>query len=150
MSFYSNKSAKALGSAKTVQENGVNNPEIMSMLQSYRRSVASAYTPVPIENIGDEIPKGELFVSTKIDGELWFLIQDDNDIALSNSKGKIIFGDFPVLNEAKESLKKKSGRGRKCPNSPRIFNTQSHFKNKKQNKKSIGGKSTISCFFVSR
>ena len=109
MSFYSSKSAKALGGAKTVQKNGITNPEIMSMLQSYRRSVASAYTPVPIESIGDEIPKGELFVSTKIDGELWFLIQDDNDIALSNSKGKIIFGDFPVLNEAKASLKKTSG-----------------------------------------
>ena len=110
MSFYNTKSAKAMGKAKVIAENGVTDPEILSMLQSYRRSVATAYTPVSPDDISDQIPKGELYISKKIDGELWFLIQEGKDLAVSNSKGKVIFGDFPVLKEAKTSLKKSSGR----------------------------------------
>ena len=110
MSFYSAKLAKAMGKAKVIAEAGVTDSELLSILQSYRRSVASAYTPVLAEDIGDHIPKGELYVSRKFDGELWFLIQEGKDLALSNSRGKVIFGDFPVLKEAKASLNKSSGR----------------------------------------
>ena len=108
MPFYETRSAKALGKAK-VKIDGITDPEILSMLKNYRRSVASAYSPVSPDNIINQIPKGEAYVSKKIDGELWFLIQEGKDLALSNSKGKVIFGDFPVLKEAKSSLKKSSG-----------------------------------------
>jgi hypothetical protein len=110
MSFYSAKLAKAMGKAKVIEEAGVTDSELLSILQGYRRSVASAYIPVLPEDIGDHIPKGELCVSRKFDGELWFLIQEGKDLALSNSRGKVIFGNFPVLKEAKASLNKSSGR----------------------------------------
>ena len=96
MSFYETKTAKALGKAK-VKTDGITNPEILSLLQNYRQSVASAYSPVSPDDISDEIPKGEAYVSKKIDGELWFLIKEGKYLALSNSKGKVIFGDFPIL-----------------------------------------------------
>jgi len=108
MSFYATKTAKALGKAK-VKTDGITNPEILSLLQNYRQSVASAYSPVSPDDISDQIPKGEVYVSKKIDGELWFLIKEGKDLALSNSKGKVIFGDFPILKEAKTSLKASSG-----------------------------------------
>jgi len=108
MPFYKTKSAKVLGKAK-IKTDGITDPEILSMLQNYRRSVASAYSPVAPDDISDQIPKGEAYISKKIDGELWFLIQHGKDLALSNSKGKVIFGDFPILKEAKTSLKKSSG-----------------------------------------
>jgi ATP-dependent DNA ligase len=108
MSFYETKTAKALGKAK-VKTDGITNPEILSLLQNYRQSVASAYSPVSPDDISDQIPKGEAYVSKKIDGELWFLIKEGKDLALSNSKGKVIFGDFPILKEAKTSLKASSG-----------------------------------------
>jgi len=110
MSFYSVKLAKTMGKAKVIEEAGVTNSELLSILQGYRRTVASAYIPVLPEDIGDHIPKGELCISKKIDGELWFLIQEGKDLALSNSRGKVIFGEFPILKEAKTSLHKFSGR----------------------------------------
>ncbi len=41
-----------------------------------------------------------MLVSTKLDGELWFLVSRDKDVFLANSRGLVIAGDLPILKQA--------------------------------------------------
>jgi len=49
-------------------------------------------------------------VSPKVDGELWFLIVDQGDVALVSANGKALSGDIPVLAEIRAAAKTVKGR----------------------------------------
>jgi ATP-dependent DNA ligase len=78
--------------------------ELSKQLRDYKRKVAKRYRVVFPESIKKFLPDGDdLYVSTKIDGELWFLVKRDGELALCAYNGRVIQG-LPLLEEASEQL----------------------------------------------
>jgi len=93
----------ALGSGKVMPPGSLRDETLLGTLARYRRSVASGYSPVGL----DELPtvfasagKGEVFMSEKLDGELWFLVIQGKEACFANSRGRVIHGKLPLLSEA--------------------------------------------------
>ena len=92
-----------LGNGKIMPSGSLLDETLLATLVRYRRSVASGYSPVGL----DELPtvfaaagKGEVFMSEKLDGELWFLVLHGKEMFLANSRGRVIHGKLPLLSEA--------------------------------------------------
>lgn len=87
-----------LGKGSIEPQGTFSNSDLMSQIVAYRKVVATNYVltnPADIERrLG--IP---LLVSTKIDGELWFLLHD-TDWKLVSPTGRVISGEIEILAEA--------------------------------------------------
>ena len=81
----------------------LNDPELIDFLAAYRRKVAGNYRPLLLDDFGSLPPSG-LLVSSKIDGELCFLVSSQKTVFLTNTRGRVIFGDIPILTQAKKLL----------------------------------------------
>jgi len=79
----------------------LNDPELIDFLAAYRRKVAGNYRPLLLDDLGS-LPSSGLLVSSKIDGELWFLVSSQKTVFLTNTRGRVIFGDIPILTQAKK------------------------------------------------
>jgi hypothetical protein len=88
----------------------VSDKDLLTTLQNYRRRVASVYRSVKPAEITSAVFGGPFYVSPKVDGELWFLVISDGDLALVSTNGKAITGDVPVLVEARSAVKSVAGR----------------------------------------
>ena len=86
---------------KGVRNATLSDTDLLQTLADYRRRVAAGYRAVLPEDI-DSIPHGPSWVSTKLDGELWFLVKRSGWLALISPKGRVIHGDLPVFNAAKD------------------------------------------------
>jgi hypothetical protein len=90
-----------LGKASIDPQSSFANSNLMSQIVAYRKVVATNYVltnPTDIERkLG--IP---LLVSTKVDGELWFLLFD-NEWKLVSSAGRVISGDIEILDQVKKA-----------------------------------------------
>ena len=74
-------------------------PELAALVSSYKRTVAKRYRSLRPDEL-DYLPSGELLVSPKIDGELWFLVVAEGERAFVAPNGKVLLGDdIPVLGE---------------------------------------------------
>ena len=78
----------------------LNELDLVDFISAYRRRVAGNYRPLLINDFGT-LPTSGLLVSTKIDGELWFLVSLKKEFFLTNARGVVIFGDIPLLALAK-------------------------------------------------
>ena len=76
------------------------NRALVDFLAAYRRRVAGNYRPLRPDEI-DNLSPGRMWVSPKLDGELWFLVCWDKEIFLANSRGLAIVGEIPILKQAK-------------------------------------------------
>ncbi len=88
-----------LGKATLDPQGSFANSELMSQIVAYRKVVATNYVltnPADIER-RLSIP---LLVSTKLDGELWFLLHD-KEWKLVSPTGRVITGDIEILAEVK-------------------------------------------------
>lgn len=87
-----------LGKATIDSQGTFKNADLMNQIVAYRKVVATNYVltnPSEIERkLG--IP---LMVSTKLDGELWFLLHD-KEWKLVSPTGRVISGDIEILAEA--------------------------------------------------
>jgi hypothetical protein len=87
-----------LGKASIETQGSFTNSDLMSQIVAYRKVVASNYVltgPSDIERkLG--IP---LLVSTKLDGELWFLLHD-SEWKLVSPTGRTICGDIEIIKSA--------------------------------------------------
>lgn len=87
-----------LGKATIDSQGTFKNTDLMNQIVAYRKVVATNYVltnPSEIERkLG--IP---LMVSTKLDGELWFLLHD-KEWKLVSPTGRVISGDIEILAEA--------------------------------------------------
>jgi hypothetical protein len=100
-------SARALGNGK-LAERAVTDSALAGGLGSYKGRIAGSYRALLPDDIGTLLA-GAL-VSTKIDGELWFLILDGKDVWLVNPRGTVIAGDIPLLKDAGKLAAKLKGR----------------------------------------
>jgi hypothetical protein len=78
----------------------VNDPGLVDLLASYKRRIAGQYRPLSPNDVAS-IPPSSLVVSRKIDGELWFVVSDDDGVYLANPRGRAITGKIPVLERVK-------------------------------------------------
>jgi hypothetical protein len=82
-----------------IQQARLEDAALLDLLAGYKRRVAGNYRPLPSTDI-EQLSAGRMWVSTKLDGELWFLVRQQGDLLLTNAKGEVIAGDVPVLAQA--------------------------------------------------
>ena len=110
MSTFNLKNSKPLGKGQTVENDGIAAPEVLSKLKGYRKTVVTGYRPLLLDEISSNLTSGEMYISPKIDGELWFMIIESDEVVLSNTRGKLITGDIPLLSEVSKISKRFKGR----------------------------------------
>ena len=84
---------------KGIADASLSDAELSDQLATYRRRVAGNYRPLPPDEIL-KLPNGSMWVSKKIDGELWFLMSHEGETFLANPQGSVIAGDIPVIFQA--------------------------------------------------
>jgi hypothetical protein len=101
---YTAQGANPLGDGLQSPAGSITDPELQSIVQGYKRTVASGYRALIPGEIERFIPTTKLLVSPKIDGEMWCMVCEDGDAILVNPRGRVISGDVPVLNEARKTV----------------------------------------------
>jgi len=101
------KKAEPLGDGEKAPAGSILDPELSKLVSGYKRTIASRYRSLTPEEL-DQLPKGGLWVSPKIDGQIWFLVVDGKEHALVAPNGKVVMGDIPVLKEAKKTVVKRA------------------------------------------
>ncbi len=81
----------------------LNDKALATRLRGYKRHVAKRYRTVIPGRETRDIPKAPMFISRKLDGELWFLLKRDGQVLLLAYNGRIV-GGVPVTDEASERL----------------------------------------------
>jgi hypothetical protein len=102
---WSNASVPYAGGRKA-PVGGLADAALLDRLLRYKRQVAKRYRVLESAKIETGLPKGNLWISPKLDGELWFLIRRGNDLALCAHNGRVLHG-IPLLT----ALAAKLGQG---------------------------------------
>lgn len=90
------KAGRALGTGICDAE--LTDTKLRDQLATYRRRVAGNYRPLPPDEIA-KLPNGPMWVSEKVDGELWFMISLEGEVILANPQGSVIAGEIPTLSQ---------------------------------------------------
>jgi hypothetical protein len=78
MTLFTVDSARPLGKGKQSPAGSITDRELAGMARNYKRVVAGSYRALVHEDLSTAaLPGGNLLVSPKIDGELWFLVLGD-------------------------------------------------------------------------
>lgn len=98
------KKARPLGKGFQTGPGCVTSPDLAARLRGFKRAVAKRYRAMNSEEIETKSPYGPIWAQPKIDGELWYLIVDGDEIFFANPKGRCFYGDLPVLQEIKKTV----------------------------------------------
>ena len=109
MSLFKTDNAKPLGKGQTVPAGSLTDVALFDYIKGYRRRVVAGYRSLLPEEIPTRLSAEPMYVSPKIDGELWFLVMNAREVFLTNPKGRLIVGDVPLLREAKEFANRAKG-----------------------------------------
>jgi hypothetical protein len=83
---------------------GLKIEDLGERMRGYRRAVARRYSIIKPERIVRDLGTDEkLWISTKVDGELWFLVKHAGEVALCAYNGRVLQG-IPVVDEAEKLL----------------------------------------------
>ncbi len=96
------------GSGRKAPVGGLSDPALLTRLQRYKRLVAKRYRVVDAGEMERVLPKGKLWMSTKVDGELWFLVKEHGEVALCAYNGRVL-QDIAVVAEAAKLLERHTG-----------------------------------------
>lgn len=110
MSLYTTDGARPLGQGLQSPAGSVVDHELLTTLRGYKRGVASRYRALVKDELLTSLPPGPLQVSPKVDGELWFLVFDGDDVFLAAPSGRVVSGDVPVLTEARAAASRAHAR----------------------------------------
>ena len=102
MSIYANE-LESYGGGQKAGIRGLKDQFLARKLMKYKRNVAKRYRVVFNDSIQKNLPSGPLLISKKIDGELWFLVKKDGEVALCANNGRVLL-EIPVLEEAEKLL----------------------------------------------
>lgn len=108
---YSLDDVRVLGEARLGAPGSLIDAELARRLGQYKRTIASRYKAVLPDELHEKLPKGALWVSPKIDGELWFVIVRDDDLFMASATGRVLVGKLPVLEELRAHLSGKAQPG---------------------------------------
>jgi hypothetical protein len=102
MALHTKNNTKPLGDGCLCPQGSLE-AELLRLCAGYRRSVAGRYAWATVETLG-ELGPGPFQVSPKIDGQLWFLIADGDELILGAPNGRVLCGELPLLDEARKTL----------------------------------------------
>ncbi|NNE93112.1 MAG: hypothetical protein HKN23_15825 [Verrucomicrobiales bacterium] len=94
-----------LGKYATAAQSALTDNLLLGRVQSYRRQIGGRMVALDKKQAERKIPKGEFFISRKLDGEFSMLAYDGEEIILLNPGGTIRAG-LPLLDEAAAILEK--------------------------------------------
>lgn len=77
--------------------------DVQQALLDYKQKVAKRYRIAPPEDLERALPDGRLLISPKIDGELWFCVKRQGEVALCAPNGRVLLG-VPVVAELERHL----------------------------------------------
>src|SRR5690606_3885372 len=80
------------GSGRKAGMGALLDEDLLGRLKRYKRQVAKRYRVIEPEIVERALPSEQLFVSPKLDGELWFLIKKDGGVALVAYNGRVLHG----------------------------------------------------------
>ncbi|MCP4444934.1 MAG: hypothetical protein GY811_06255 [Myxococcales bacterium] len=109
MARFSTSKAEALGKGLLSPEGSVTDADLAALLLNYKRGVASRYIAATSQEIEDLTPSGELHVSKKVDGQIWYAVLDADEAFLASPKGKVISGAHPVVDELRKHARGLAG-----------------------------------------
>ena len=109
MAAFDTSRQRPLGPGFQTPGDAITDPELAARFKGYKKSIASRYRAMTGEEIELYTPAGKLFVSPKIDGEMWFLVYHAGEAWLANPRGRSVHGDIPVLKEAARLLARGKG-----------------------------------------
>lgn len=85
-------SAAAYGGGTLSDHGALSDAELLEQLRRYKRIIAKRYRVIPSDKAEQMLPEGQLQVSTKIDGQLWFLIARGGKVGLCSYNGRVLEG----------------------------------------------------------
>ncbi|MEL6181904.1 MAG: hypothetical protein AAFS10_23285 [Myxococcota bacterium] len=92
------------GAGQMAPKEGLRDHPLQRRLKGYQAAAARRYRPVNPNRIAEELAEHEpLWISPKIDGELWFLCKRQGQVALCAADGRVLMG-IPVTDEAEARL----------------------------------------------
>ena len=97
MTRFRTDNSRPLAQATLSRMGSVTDPELMRTLETYRNAVAARYLAVSAADIDQKIGGSPYWVSTKIDGELWFACRFDDEAFLVAPNGRVISGKLDVV-----------------------------------------------------
>ena len=97
MTRFRTDNSRPLAQATLSRMGSVTDPELMRTLETYRNAVAARYLAVSAADIDQKIGGSPYWVSTKIDGELWFACKFDDEAFLVAPNGRVISGKLDVV-----------------------------------------------------
>ena len=97
MSRFSTTNSRDLAQATLSRIGSVTDTELMRTLETYRNAVAARYLAVSAPDINQKIGGSPYWVSTKIDGELWFACKYDDEAFLVAPNGRVISGHLDIV-----------------------------------------------------
>lgn len=100
MALFEQAGAASLGPGYLAPAGSVRDAALAKLVAGYKRTIASRYRALVPDEL-DALPAGNVWVSPKIDGQLWFLVVEGEECALVAPNGKVIGGPLPVLEEAR-------------------------------------------------
>ena len=102
MALHTKNNTKPLGDGCLCPEGSLDG-ELLRLCAGYRRTVAGRYAGATVDTLG-ELGPGPFQVSPKIDGQLWFLVADGEEVILAAPNGRVLCGTLPLLDEARKTL----------------------------------------------
>jgi hypothetical protein len=97
---------KPLGTGRQTPPGSIPDPKLAQHIADYKNRVAGKYRSLAPQDITRLLSPGEMIVSPKIDGEIWFLKTGNGDAWLLSPSGKIIT-NVPATKEAARILGKR-------------------------------------------
>ncbi len=95
--------SEPLGGGQKAPPGALRDDALRGLLERYKRDVAKRYRVIDADQIETMLPRGAMFISTKLDGELWYLVKRGSDVALCAPNGRVLTG-IPLVEEAARRL----------------------------------------------
>ncbi|MFO0746395.1 MAG: hypothetical protein U1F43_12075 [Myxococcota bacterium] len=102
MSIFTQKT-EGYGSGRLGRPGALELSDVQKALVDYKAKVAKRYRIAPPEELDRYLPDGRLLISPKIDGELWFAVKRQGEVALCAPNGRVLLG-IPVVQELERQL----------------------------------------------
>ena len=77
--------------------------ELLKQLRHYKRIIAKRYRVIPSDKCEEILPEGQLWISTKLDGQLWFFIARNGSYALCSYNGRVL-ENIPLIDSIAQKL----------------------------------------------
>ncbi len=105
MSSTFTRNSAPFGPGQLAPSGSLEDETLLKRLRGYKKAISYRYRIVRPDQIEASLLPGKLWITPKVDGELWFLVKRRGDVALCSYDGRVLQG-VPVTDEAERALLK--------------------------------------------